>query len=189
MSCCSQCGSALPHLEHLCQKCYEQRHPEPLHYGTASLSRINPQWKFWIGIAADVLIAVLSFIFLFSYALTSRMPYLPVIVVFWIVATLLRLHHHASREPDVTQGQPRLPDWCLVAFCIVYSLACNWLSAFLWFARRYALFSAPVLGEMGWMVALSAVIALVAAYLTGGNWRTAMGFFVVASSALCRLIH
>lgn len=127
--------------------------------------------------------------FLFAYAVTSWTPYLPVMVVFWVVATLIRLRHYSSRGTEVKAGQPRLPNWCLVTFCIVYSLAYNWLSAFLWFSRRYALFSAPVLGEMGSMAALSAVIALVAAYLAGGNWRTAIGFFVLASYARCRLIH
>jgi hypothetical protein len=79
------------------------------------------------------------------------------------VATLLRLHHHTSRGAEVKAAQPRLPDWCLAGFCIIYSLAFTGFPHFLLFARRYAFVSGPVLGEMGLMMALSAAIAFLAA--------------------------
>jgi hypothetical protein len=108
---------------------------------------------------------------------------------FWVMATLVRLHHHASRKTDVRARRPRLPDWCLGGFCISYSLAFNWLSSYCWFSPRYAFFSGPVLREMGLIVALNAAIAFFGAYLMGGNWRTAMGLFVFASYVLIRLMH
>jgi hypothetical protein len=95
----------------------------------------------------------------------------------------------ASRETDVRARRPRLPDWCLGGFCISYSLALNWLFSYSWFSPRYAFFSGPVLREMGLIVALNAAIAFFGAYLIGGNWRTAMGFFVLASYVLIRLMH
>jgi hypothetical protein len=190
MSCCSQCGCALPGLEHLCQKCYEEKYPQDLNYIRSSLPRIDAQWRFWIGIAVDGVIAVVSLIGLFAFALNwSWKPFLPVMAVFWVMATLVRLHHHASRKTDVRARRPRLPDWCLGGFCISYSLAFNWLSSYCWFSPRYAFFSGPVLREMGLIVALNAAIAFFGAYLMGGNWRTAMGLFVFASYVLIRLMH
>jgi hypothetical protein len=56
-------------LEHLYQKCYEEKYPEDLTYIRSSLPRIDAQWRFWIGIAVDGVIAVVSLIWLFTFAL------------------------------------------------------------------------------------------------------------------------
>lgn len=77
-----------------------------------------------------------------------------------------------------------LPDWSLVSYCIVIGLGFNWACAFLWFSRRYAFFSEPVLCVTGLIVALYAAIGLLLARLTGGKWRTALVVFALASWVL-----
>ena len=80
--------------------------------------------------------------------------------------------------------QHRLPDWCLVAYCVIVGLGCNWACAFLWFSRRYAPFSGSVVGATGLIFALYAAIALLVGLLTGGNWRTALLVFLFAPGAV-----
>ena len=53
--------------------------------------------------------------------------------------------------------------------------------AFLWFYRRYALFSGPVVGTTVLIVALYATIGFLIARLIGGTWRTALLVFALAS--------
>jgi hypothetical protein len=84
--------------------------------------------------------------------------------------------------------QHRLPDWSLSAYGVIIGLGCNWACAFLWFSRRYAFFSGPVVGATGLIMALYAAIALLVARLTGGNWRTALLVFALAPVNLAGLI-
>lgn len=84
--------------------------------------------------------------------------------------------------------QQRLPDWSLVIYCVIVGLGCNWACAFLWFSRRYAPFSGPVVGATGLIVASYAAIALVVGLLTGGNWRTALLVFLFAPGTLSGLV-
>ena len=74
----------------------------------------------------------------------------------------------------------RLPDWSLLSYCLITGLGDNWVCAFLWFSRRYAFFSAPVVGATALVLSLYAILGLVIAWLTEGNWRTALLFFALA---------
>jgi hypothetical protein len=85
----------------------------------------------------------------------------------------------------------RLPDWSLIAYSVVVGLGFNWVCVFLWFSRRYAFFSTPVVGVTCLILALYAAIGLLAARLTGGNWRIALLVFalvpLVVGSTVLRL--
>jgi hypothetical protein len=83
--------------------------------------------------------------------------------------------------PPTTARQLGFPGWSLVSYCVIIGLGFNWAGAFLWFSRRYAFFSAPVIGATGLIMAFCAAIAFVIARLTGGNWLTALLVFVSAS--------
>jgi len=83
--------------------------------------------------------------------------------------------------------QLRLP-WSLIAYTFFTGLGCNWVCVFLWFSRRYAFFSAPVIGVTGLILALYAAIGLLLARLA--NWRIALAVFFVLlalSSIVLRL--
>lgn len=82
----------------------------------------------------------------------------------------------------------RLPDWSLVAYCVITSLGFNWCCVFLWFSRKYAFFSIPVIALTGLIMAVYAAIALIVARLTGGNWRTALLVFVSAPGVLAAIV-
>jgi hypothetical protein len=99
----------------------------------------------------------------------------------YAVLTLFRLRWHSIKNKGAVKARQRpLPDWCLVALSILIGLPLNWECAFLWFSRRYAFFSGPVVSLTLLIVALSAAIGLLVR-LTGGNWRTALQVFAVAS--------
>jgi len=83
--------------------------------------------------------------------------------------------------------QHRLP-WPLLIYCVTTGVGYNWVCAFLWFSRRYAVFSKPVVGAMGLILAFYAAVGVVTAWLTGGNWRTALLVFAVASCALGAIV-
>ncbi len=70
-------------------------------------------------------------------------------------------------------GQHSLP-WSLLAYSLIIGLGFNWVCIFLGFARRYAFFSAPVVGVTCLILTLYAAIGLLVAYLTGCNWRKAL---------------
>ena len=86
-------------------------------------------------------------------------------------------------EPK-TLPEVRMPDWSIVSYCVMVGLVSNWGCTFLWFSRRYALFSAPVIMVTGLIMALYAAIAVIVARLTGGNWRTALLVFLFAPGTL-----
>lgn len=87
-------------------------------------------------------------------------------------------------EGEGKAGQLRLPDWSLVSYCVIIGVGCSWACAFLWFSRRYAFFSAPVISATGLIMASYAAIALLLARLTGGNWRAGLLFFAFVPAAL-----
>jgi hypothetical protein len=92
-------------------------------------------------------------------------------------------------EGEGTEKRPyRLPDWSLLIYWVIIGLGCNWVCAFLWFSRRYALFSGPVVSATGLIMGLYAAIALLVALLTGGNWRTALLVFVAVPVNLAGLV-
>jgi hypothetical protein len=83
--------------------------------------------------------------------------------------------------PPATARQLGFPGWTLVSYCVIIGLGFNWACVFLWFSRRYAFFSAPVIGPTALIMAFCAAIAFLVARLTGGNWLTALLVFVSAS--------
>ena len=87
-------------------------------------------------------------------------------------------------ESSVRAGMRRLPDWSVVAYCIVTGLSSTWACAFLWFSRRYAFFSGPILGVTGSILTLYAAIGFLVARLIGGDWRTVLMVFILESWGL-----
>jgi hypothetical protein len=86
-------------------------------------------------------------------------------------------------KPETLPATPRqlgFLGWSLVSCCVIIGLGFNWACAFLWFSRRYAFFSIPVIAVAGLIMAFCAAIALLVARLTGGNWRRALAVFVFA---------
>jgi hypothetical protein len=69
-----------------------------------------------------------------------------------------------------------------------HSLRVNWICAFLWFSRRCAFFSAPVVGVTAVVIASYGAIALLVALLTGGNWRNGLLVFVVAPFSVAGVV-
>jgi len=107
-----------------------------------------------------------------------------------LVAYALRMIPKRKTLPAIeNQGtmktRPRwLPDWFLFGFLILIGLIFNWACAFLWFSRRCAFFSVPVLAVMGFIVAFYASIGSLVARLIGRDWRTAVGIFALTSYAV-----
>ena len=81
----------------------------------------------------------------------------------------------------------RLP-WSLFAYCAILGLGFTWVCAFLWFSRRQAFFSLPVVGAMLFILALYAAIGFAVACLTRGDWRTAMLVFSLAPCAVSGMV-
>jgi hypothetical protein len=109
----------------------------------------------------------------------------------WMIPTL------PASEGEKTTRQFRLPEWSLFSYFFIIGLGLNWACAFLWFSRRYAFFSTPVIAVTGLIMAFCAVIALLVAWfessfnnadLTGANWRTALLVFVFAPGVLASIV-
>jgi hypothetical protein len=101
-----------------------------------------------------------------------------------------------SDKPPLVKGeatvrQIRLQDWWLFSYFVIIGLGFNWACVFLWFSRRYAFFSTPVIAATGLVMATYAAVALLIAWLTRGNWRAALLVFIfvptVLAGALLRL--
>ena len=132
-------------------------------------------------------------------ALCSFIPYLAGFVngrweAAWVVGTgvfmlasfaLFAMNANPETLPAIegkrTARQLLPPIWSLLAYAFITGLGFNWVCVFLWFSRRYAFFSAPVIGATGLIMAFCAAIAFLIARLTGGNWRTSLLVFVCAS--------
>ena len=104
--------------------------------------------------------------------------------VLMLAATMFKPETLPAIEGDGATRQLRLPNWSLVTYCVITGLGFNWLCAFLWFSRRYAFFSAPVIGATGLMLLFYAAIALLVARLTRRNWRIALLVFAFAPGVL-----
>ena len=87
-------------------------------------------------------------------------------------------------ESTVKAGMRRLPDWTVVAYLVVTGLFSTWVCVFLWFFRRYSLFSRPVLSATGLVLALYAAVGFLVAHLISGNWRTILIVFMLESWGL-----
>jgi hypothetical protein len=73
------------------------------------------------------------------------------------------------------------PTWSVFSYCIITGLGWNWACVFLWFSRRYAFFSIPVITVTGLIMASYGAIAFLVAFLTGGTWRTVLAVFLFAT--------
>jgi len=93
-----------------------------------------------------------------------------------------------ATEGEGTARPLRLLDWSLVTYGAIIGLGFNWVCAFLWFSRRYAFFSTPVIAVTGLTMALYAAIAFLIARLTGGNWRTALPIFLFAAGVPAAIV-
>lgn len=83
----------------------------------------------------------------------------------------------------------RVPDWCIVGFCVTTGLAINWGWAYSWWYPQYALASAPVLCSMAKFAALSTLFAFLASRLLGGKWKADVALFALFSCVLARIFH
>jgi hypothetical protein len=84
----------------------------------------------------------------------------------------------------------RVPNWCIVGYCIVCGLALNWAWAYSWYSQRFALTSGTVLGRMALFVTLNAVIGFLAALLHDERkWQLSAVYFALASGYLSWLFH
>jgi len=91
-------------------------------------------------------------------------------------------------ESSLKAGMRRLPDWSVVAYCVVTGLSSTWACVFLWFSRRYVFFSGPVLGVTGSILAVYSAIGFLVARLIGGNWRTVLMVFILESWGLSCIV-
>jgi hypothetical protein len=79
--------------------------------------------------------------------------------------------------------QHQIP-WSLFSHLVIIGIGLNWTYVFLAFSRRYAFFSAPVIGATGFIMALYAAIGFFVASLIGGHWRNALMVFAIAPTVL-----
>jgi hypothetical protein len=107
---------------------------------------------------------------------------------------IIAIARKPERVPPVEGEEPwkrkcwKLVDWSLLTYCLIIGFGDNWVCAFLWFSRRYAFFSAPVLGATVLVLSLYAVLGFVVAWLTEGNWRTALLFFALAPFGVATIV-
>jgi hypothetical protein len=94
----------------------------------------------------------------------------------------------AIEDERKMKAKHRLPEWSLLAYFVIFGLGCNWECVFLWFSRRYDLFSAPVVGATVLIMALYAAVAILVACLTTKNWRTALVVFAFAPGVLAAIV-
>jgi hypothetical protein len=83
--------------------------------------------------------------------------------------------------------------WFLFAHCVIIGVGFNWVSAFLVFSRRYTFFSVQVVGATGLIMVVYAAMGVLAAFLTGGNWRKALlvfaGTLLMLGAFIFRLVR
>jgi hypothetical protein len=114
-------------------------------------------------------------------------------VVFFLANFTLAAVFPKPETPPAIKGEEtarplRLQDWLLVSYCVVLGLGFNWTCVFLWFSRRYAFFSTPIIAVTGLIMACYAVVALLVAWLTGRNWRTTLLVFAFAPVVLASIV-
>jgi hypothetical protein len=79
--------------------------------------------------------------------------------------------------------QRQIP-WSLFSHSVIIGIGLNWTCVFLAFSRRYAFFSAPVVGATCFIMALYAAIGFFVASVTAGGWRNALKVFAIAPIVL-----
>lgn len=162
--------------------------------GAAKKAKHGPLfWPILRGIA--LIVALCAIIEDLSELLYGREKWLIGLPVFMLATyALIALTPNPATTPAIdgeATEKPRhlqLPDWSLISYFVLVGLGYNWACVFLWFSRRYAFFSAPVVGVTGLILAFYAAIGLLIARLTGGNWRTALLVFALAPGALATIV-
>jgi hypothetical protein len=133
-------------------------------------------WSIRHGIVT--ILALCSFIALFLGVLYEQ--HLGTATMAFCIATFAGTRMIPLIEGKGTGDQIRWPDWSLVTYSLIYGLGGNWICAFLWFSRRYAFFSAPVVGVTVLIMASYGAIALFIVLLDllfEGNWRRSLLVF------------
>jgi hypothetical protein len=134
-------------------------------------------WQIFRGIA--LIVAILTFIPSlrhFLYGGNWEVFLVFVLASFALIATTPR----PGSLPKTERDKAAL---AIVTYCVLTGMGYTWVCVFLWFSRRYNVFSSPMVGAMVLILALYAAIGFVVARLTGGNWRTALLTFGIALSA------
>jgi hypothetical protein len=109
----------------------------------------------------------------------------------FLIATLAATRVIRFVEFIRTGDRIRWPWGLSVTYGLILSLGSNWMCAFLWFSRRYALFSVPVVGAMVLIIASYGAVALfiaLLALLTEGNWRRSLLAFSYAPALVAIVI-
>lgn len=141
-----------------------------------------------------LIVALCAFIpFLAGLLYTYEAIWVAAAVVFFLssltlVAMAPKHETLPASEVEETARQLRLPHWSLVTYFAITGLGFNWVCAFLWFGRRYALFSAPVIAVTGLLIVFYAAVGLLVARLTGGNWRAAVLVVILAPTAVAGIV-
>lgn len=91
---------------------------------------------------------------------------------------------HALEADKAMTGMWRRLPWSFIVYCAITGIGYNWVCAYLWFSRRYAVFSGPVVGVMGVILALYGGVGIVVARLTRRKWRVALLIFALVQCAL-----
>jgi hypothetical protein len=75
-------------------------------------------------------------------------------------------------------------DGLLVSYCVLIGLGLNWACAFLWFSRRCAFFSTPVIAATALIMASYAAMAVLVGLVARRNWRISLVVFVFVPGPL-----
>jgi hypothetical protein len=158
--------------------------------GTVNAKYAGIFWPLLRGVV--LIVALCAFIpFLLGLLYGGRWgAFIPVFVVatFAMAAMIPRPETPPAIEGERTVRHLRWSDWWFVSYFVIIGLGLNWVWAFLWFARRYAIFSTPVIAVTGLIMAFYAAIALLVACLTGGNWRKALLVLLFAPCTLAGIV-
>ena len=112
--------------------------------------------------------------------------------VAWMIPVVL-----PERKGDWRARQYRWPEWLLFSYFFLNGVGLNWACAFLWFSRRYAFFSTPVIAVTSLIMVFYAAIALLVAWfdslfnnagVTGVNWRTALLVFAFVPVVVANIV-
>jgi hypothetical protein len=109
----------------------------------------------------------------------------------FLIATLAATRVIRFVEFMTTGDLIRWPWGLSVTYGLILSLGSNWMCAFLWFSRRYALFSAPVIGATALIMASYGAVALFIVLLDlliEGNWRRSLLVFSVVPALVAIVI-
>lgn len=111
-----------------------------------------------------------------------------VLASYALIAMVRKLETPPAGQDQVRTTQRQLPHWSLIVYSATTGLGWNWACAFLWFSRRYAFFSIPVIGMTGLILTFYAVIAFLIAWLSPRNWRMALFVFLFIPGVVAGIV-